>query len=56
MMPARYLYLVDEDTGAEIRRWPLEDLDALQVLQRERRILAECSDGVVLRDSAFNRD
>jgi hypothetical protein len=55
-MPDRYLYLLDERTGQEVMRWPVDGMNMLQITQLERRILAECGDDVSLRDSAFDND
>lgn len=55
-MVKRYLYLVDEESGAQVGRWPIDGMGATAIMELERKILAECGEGVVLRDSKFNRD
>jgi len=52
----RYLYLLDEETGKEVQRWPVDGLNVPQVYALERQILANCGEGVVLRDSLFDED
>lgn len=52
-MPARYLYLFDEESGREVQRWTVDGLNVLQIMQLERQIMAGCGEGVVLRDSLF---
>lgn len=54
-MAKRYLYLVDESTGKQIGKWPVEGMGATAIMELERKILAECGEGVVLRDSRFDR-
>ncbi|WP_333840532.1 hypothetical protein [Novosphingobium sp.] len=53
-MKRRNLYLLDEQTGRVIRHWPIDGMDALQVTELERKILIDCGEGVLLRDSAFD--
>lgn len=54
-MAKRYLYLVEEETGAQLGRWPIDGMGATSIMELERKILAECGEGVVLRDSQFDR-
>lgn len=51
----RYLYLVEEATGAEVGRWQIDRMGATAIMELERKILAKCGEGVVLRDSQFDR-
>jgi len=54
-MAKRYLYLVDEETGTQVGRWPIDGMGATAIIELERKILAECGDCVVLRDSQLDR-
>ena len=55
-MATRYLYLLDEETGKEVQRWPVDGLNVPQIYALERKILSDCGEGVVLRDSLFDED
>lgn len=55
-MPRRFLYLIVEETGKVVQRWPVDGMNVLQITQLERQILSECGDGVLLRDSLFDED
>lgn len=54
-MTPRELYLIDEQTGKVLKRWPVGDMPEGKVQALERRILSELGEGVLLRDSAFDR-
>ncbi len=57
-MGERYLYLIDEDAPGTkrkvIRRWSVDGMTETEIENLEKSIRPLCSEGVVLRDSAFD--
>ncbi len=55
-MPRRRLYVVDLDTGREIRSVDVEGWPAAKITALGRQLWAQCGENLVLRDSALDRE
>lgn len=55
-MPRRRLYVIDLDTGREIRSIDVEGLPETRVIALERQLWAQCGDDLVVRDSSLDDD
>ncbi len=54
-MPRRRLYVLDLDTGREIKSVDVEGWPVTQITALERQLWAQCGEDLVVRDSAFDR-
>lgn len=55
-MPRRRLYVLDLDTGREIKSVDVEGMPETKITALERELWAHCGDEMVVRDSSLDPD
>lgn len=55
-MPRRRLYVLDLDTGQEIKSIDVDGLPETKVIAFERQLWAQCGDDLVVRDSSLDQE
>ena len=55
-MSRRRLYVIDLDTGKEIKSVDVDGLPETKVIEIERQLWALCGDDLVVRDSRLDDD
>jgi hypothetical protein len=53
---ARFIYLLDEDTGKELERIEVDDWTETEIRELEHRLRARIGESVLIRDSLFDQD
>ena len=55
-MPRRRLYVIDLDSGLEIKSVDVEGLTETKITELERQLWTQCGEELVVRDSRLDRD
>lgn len=55
-MLRRRLYVIDLDTGREIKSIDVSGWSEIKITVQERELWAQCGDDLVVRDSRFDQD
>jgi hypothetical protein len=55
-MPRRRLYVIDLDTGREIKSIDVEGMPETKIIAFERQLWAQCGDDLVVRDSSLDAE
>lgn len=56
LMPRRRLYVLDLDTGREVKSIDVEGMPETKIIAFERQLWAQCGDELVVRDSSLDRE